>query len=248
MHNLGYAMALEAYDQVTRRTDHQATFTQLDLEWDQLDDVLGGDYNQAAGLFASWLPYPAGGRFLEMGSGCGVASVLAALRGCASVTALDINPAAVRNTAMNARRHGVADRVRALRSDLFGALGDDETFDLVYWNSPFIEAPAERPMDSIVEYHFFDPGYAMHREFFRTVPRHLTDTGRLFFGFSKAMGNAGLLEDLGRQAGLRCRVHRQECFAAPPDELGSDPALAGYADDTGMVQLDFTLLEFDRAR
>ncbi|SEG83602.1 Methyltransferase small domain-containing protein [Thermomonospora echinospora] len=247
MNELGYAMAQEAYALVSQAPGQEGTFTLMDREWEQLDGVVGGQYNQATGLFAAWLPVDSARTFLEMGCGCGIAAVTAALRGCPAVTALDINPAAVRTTELNARRHGVRDRVRALESDLFGALGPDERFDMIFWNSPFIEAPPERVLGSFLEYHFFDPGYQMHRRFLAEAPDRLAEGGRLFLGFSEAMGDRVHLEKIADAAGLRCRTHRQETFPVPAAELGPDRLYQRYADGGGMVRIDFTLLELWRA-
>ncbi|MGH9185428.1 MAG: 50S ribosomal protein L11 methyltransferase, partial [Acidimicrobiales bacterium] len=53
----------------------------------------------------------AGDRFLDVGSGSGVLSIAAVSLGATEVIALDIDPEAVRITAENAARNGVADRV-----------------------------------------------------------------------------------------------------------------------------------------
>ncbi len=50
---------------------------------------------------------------LDLGCGSGILAVYAAMRGCRSVMALDIDPAAVEATAENARINGVADVVTA---------------------------------------------------------------------------------------------------------------------------------------
>lgn len=54
---------------------------------------------------------PAGASVLDAGCGSGILSVAAARLGAASVTAVDIDPAAVQVTADNASANGVADRV-----------------------------------------------------------------------------------------------------------------------------------------
>ncbi|MEU6083136.1 methyltransferase [Streptomyces sp. NPDC047108] len=246
MNELGLTMGQEAYAHALAEQDREREFTLLDKEWHQLGGVLGGEYNHATGLFASWLPYDGVGHMLEMGCGCGVASVMAALAGVPRVTALDINPAAVRTTELNARRHGVAHRVRVLTSDVFDALEPGETFDLMFWNSPFIEAPPEQKHDSALAYHFFDPGYAMHRRFLTEAAGRLAPGGRLFLGFSFAMGSADRLREVAAEAGFGFRVHRQESFSVPPAELGSSPVYAAHADDQALVHIDFTLLELPR--
>src|SRR5436305_3315557 len=137
------------------------TFRLFDHDWDLLPGVFGPNYTPSTEILTGWLDFPTGGTVLEVGSGTGLTSVCAALAGC-RVTALDISTAAVDNTRRNAARHGVADRVRVLHSDLFAALDPAERFDLVYWNSNFIEAPADFANDTELHHSFFDPGYSAH--------------------------------------------------------------------------------------
>jgi ribosomal protein L11 methyltransferase len=54
-------------------------------------------------------------RFLDFGSGSGILSIAAALRG-ATVDAVEIDPRAIGHAVENLRAHGVTDRVRQLRS------------------------------------------------------------------------------------------------------------------------------------
>lgn len=65
-----------------------------------------------------------GMRVLDLGCGSGILSVAAARLGAASVASLDIESAAVEATGENARRNGVADRVRVA----LGSLGADWPF------------------------------------------------------------------------------------------------------------------------
>jgi release factor glutamine methyltransferase len=70
---------------------------------------------------------------LDLGSGSGAAGVVAAKRG-AHVTAVDINPAAVRCTGINALLNDVAIDIR--QGDLFAPV-HDERFDVVLFNPPY---------------------------------------------------------------------------------------------------------------
>jgi release factor glutamine methyltransferase len=72
------------------------------------------------------------------GSGCITVALLSERRD-AHALALDISPAALRVAARNAARNNVADRVRLLVSDCFGALrGREERFDLIASNPPYV--------------------------------------------------------------------------------------------------------------
>ena len=72
-------------------------------------------------------------RVLDLGSGSGACGVAAARRGC-EVTAVDINPSAVRCTRINALLNNVELDIR--QGDLFDAL-ESERFDVVLFNPPY---------------------------------------------------------------------------------------------------------------
>lgn len=79
----------------------------------------------------------AGKAFLEIGCGSGILSLLAFRKG-AQVTAVDIDPKAVKNTRLNFRRNfnGKQAGFRVLQSDVFSALGQ-EVFDVIVINPPY---------------------------------------------------------------------------------------------------------------
>jgi release factor glutamine methyltransferase len=74
-----------------------------------------------------------GRRFLELGCGSGIISLLASRKG-ALVTASDINPLAVENTKENAASNHLA--VNAVQSDLFNNI-PDKNFDFIVINPPY---------------------------------------------------------------------------------------------------------------
>ncbi|WP_230419332.1 methyltransferase [Catenulispora pinistramenti] len=184
-------------------------FDLLGRTWTLLPGVFAPIHTTTTELFSTWLPFPVGGSFLEIGSGAGVTAVTAALTGCARVTALDISSAAVRNTAANAERHGVADRVRVLRSDLFDALDTDEQYDVIYWNSNVIDAPPEFEYLDELQWAFFDRDYAIHSRFLSQGPKLLTPHGRMFLGFN-TLGNKERLRVMADGLGLELTTFRRQ--------------------------------------
>lgn len=189
----------------------QTEFELVGKRWTLLPGVFAPTYTPVTELFTTWIPYPVGGTLLEMGSGTGVTAVSAALAGCRQVTALDISSAAVENTRRNVERHGVADRVDVRHSDLFGALSAGERFDLIYWNSNFVEAPGDFVNASDLHHAFFDPGYETHRRYLLQAPYHLSKRGRLLLGFSD-LGSWEQLRTACAAAGLTAEVLRaQQC-------------------------------------
>ncbi|MDA0567769.1 methyltransferase [Streptomonospora sp. S1-112] len=198
----GIQLGLSEAERHTDTSQRDREFELLDLRWDLLPGVFAPHNSRSTAAYTSWLPIPAQGRVLEMGCGAGVTAVYAALRGAGSVVAADIAAAAVENTRVNAARHGVADRVRAVRSDMFAEIGEDERFDLIFWNSSAIPAPEDFVYTRDIEWSLFDRDYASHRAYLREAPRRLTEGGRLFLGFN-TNGDVERLHRLCAEAGLR---------------------------------------------
>jgi len=86
-------------------------------------------------------------KVLDVGAGSGAISVCLAKEQAASqISAVDISPVALDVARLNARRHGVADRIRFLAGDLFAPVKPlPETFDLIVSNPPYIRS-GELPM------------------------------------------------------------------------------------------------------
>ncbi|MEU6162854.1 methyltransferase [Streptomyces tanashiensis] len=182
-------------------------FSLLGRDWELLPGVFSPTACFSTKLFASWLSYAGVERFLEIGSGAGVIAVTAAIAGCRSVTAVDIDSAAVENTLRNARRHGVSNRVECFQGDLFSALPESNEFDLIFWNSNFIEPPSDFALHTPLRRAIFDPGYEAHDRFLREAPGWLSPQGRLFLGFSD-LGNTEHLRELAATQGLSIRMER----------------------------------------
>jgi release factor glutamine methyltransferase len=86
------------------------------------------------------LPVDAPCRVLDLctGSGC-IAITLAAERPQASVWATDLSPEALEVARANAESLGVGSRVTFLQGDLFAAVPEGPTFDLIVSNPPYVK-------------------------------------------------------------------------------------------------------------
>jgi release factor glutamine methyltransferase len=79
----------------------------------------------------------------DIGTGSGaIAIAIAVARPLASLTAIDLSPAALEIAKENAAHHKVADRIRFRQSDLLEGVGE-ESFDMIVSNPPYI-ADADR--------------------------------------------------------------------------------------------------------
>jgi len=86
-------------------------------------------------------------RILDIGTGTGCIAITTAVNNrAATVTAVDISPAALKVAHANAVQHEVADRLRLLEGDLFAPLNPAEPFDIIASNPPYI---AEQEWESL---------------------------------------------------------------------------------------------------
>lgn len=78
-------------------------------------------------------------RILDLGTGSGcLAIALAQHHKQAVLTAIDISSEALAVARRNAIRHGLVDRIRFLEGDLYSPLGQQERFDFIISNPPYI--------------------------------------------------------------------------------------------------------------
>lgn len=83
-----------------------------------------------------------GMRILDIGCGSGILS-LACARAGAVVTAIDVNPEAVRATRVNASANKLPGRIEVFESDLFSSVDlHDKIFDIAIANPPFFAGKA----------------------------------------------------------------------------------------------------------
>jgi HemK-related putative methylase len=90
-------------------------------------------------------PRAEGARALDLGTGSGVGAVFAARRGY-RVTAVDLNPEAVRCARLNALLNCLEERIEAREGDLFAPVAG-ATFDLVLFNPPFFRGEPRSRFD-----------------------------------------------------------------------------------------------------
>lgn len=127
-----------------------------------------------------------GRRWLEIGSGCGAISLMAARAGW-DVTAVDLDDRCVGATRANAERNGL--RVRAQVSDLFSAV-PEESFDVVVFNQPFYHVSREvRPEELALA-----SSSALHARFLREARTHLAPGGRALFTYSNCSDPTALAQ------------------------------------------------------
>ena len=172
--------------------DFPTEFSLLGHQWELIRGVFPGTLTAATEVMATNLPYPKGGRLLEIGCGAGVISVTAALSGVDNVVALDIVPDAITNTLRNAARHGVDHQIDARLSDVYSALHSSEEFDVIFWNVPWTFVPNDFPMRTDLHRAVFDPDYDGQRRLIHGAMNYLAPGGRLLIGTADLKNEAAL--------------------------------------------------------
>jgi release factor glutamine methyltransferase len=116
---------------------------------------------------------------LDMGSGCGILSVLSAQK-AKRVVAVDINPDAVKCTKLNAKVNEVSGKVEVVRGDLFEPLRKVAIFDIVLFNAPYLPTENEKP-SSWIDYAWSGgkKGRELIDRFIAHSLKHLKPEGRI---------------------------------------------------------------------
>ena len=111
--------------------------------WVVVDD---GVYEPADDTFmlCANLEITPGERMLEIGTGCGLVTILAAKAG-AQVVATDLSERAVQNARKNVVLHKYEPVVEIRQGDLFAPIRPDEQFSLLVFNPPYLPGTKEDP-------------------------------------------------------------------------------------------------------
>ena len=148
-----------------------------------------------------------GERILDLctGSGCILLSLLYYSNGTTGV-GTDLSPDALRTASANADLLGLTERAAWRTGDLFEAVGDDERFDLIVSNPPYIRSdviPGLAPEVSSHEPRLAldggEDGLSFYRKIIPEAVRYLVTGGMLFLeiGFDQAEAVSSLMRDAG---------------------------------------------------
>lgn len=186
------------------------TFDYADLTFIGLNTVFSPPIFEDSYFFSEALEIKSGEKFLEVGCGTGIISVLKAIGG-AHVTACDINSTALKNTRINAILHDVDSTVKTVHSDVFDNIDDLLSFDIIFWNMPFIYT--DTPIDDELDAACFSYKYDSIRRFLAQAETLIKANSRVLFGFSRDSGNFEDLKRIVSEFGLKQLLIREKNLA-----------------------------------
>jgi release factor glutamine methyltransferase len=165
-------------------------------------------------LFCRHLAFQPGERVLELGTGAGLAAILAARAG-SKVVATDVVPEALACARENAVLNGVAGKVEVRLGDCYDPVAG-LTFDLICTNPPQMPTPPGRNREDPVAAadNGGVDGWEVLDRVIQGAPRHLAPGGRLIFTIFAFLGQKAAMSKL-EAAGLVPRIIGREVQAFP---------------------------------
>jgi|WetSurMetagenome_2_1015567.scaffolds.fasta_scaffold15941_4 release factor glutamine methyltransferase len=132
---------------------------------------------------------------LDMGCGSGIQAIVAS-RKAKKVLAVDINPQAIETARRNAETNN-SENIDYRISDLFGNIKEDEKFDMIIFNPPYVPSD-EKDMEAKAW-----AGGTLGREtidrFLEAAPNHLTEKGRIQFLVSSVNDPQDIIKKLEKK-------------------------------------------------
>lgn len=122
-------------------------FKQFEINHEKSTLKVGTD----AVLLGAWTPIPAPcGRILDIGSGCGVITLMLAQRSNAQITGVDIDKPSIEEAAENANNSLWKNRINFINCSIqdFCTAEHQNNFDLIVSNPPFFVDSLKSPVHS----------------------------------------------------------------------------------------------------
>ena len=142
-------------------------------------------------------------KFLEIGVGTGITSLLLARDGV-NVSGTDINARSIENTLLNAKKNNIHLEEVTL-SNVYDGIFPEKKFDVIYWNTPWMETICKSGVSCNLDYGLFDDGYINIERWIKESEKHLKPNGRLYIGHAN-FGNFEKLESILNRYGYEYTI------------------------------------------
>ena len=149
---------------------------------------------------------------LDVGTGCGILAILTAEK-AKQVVAVDINPYAIECATNNAQTNGVKDRIEFRQGDLFQPIKQNEKFDLILFNSPYLPSEPDEEKSWIGKAWAGGPdGRTVINRFLMDVPNFLADGGKIQL-VQSSLSNVDKTIQMFKEMDIQAMVTAQVKFA-----------------------------------
>ncbi|PVX27303.1 MAG: hypothetical protein CW716_03005 [Candidatus Bathyarchaeum sp.] len=145
---------------------------------------------------------------LDVGTGCGILAVLA-VKKAKRVVAVDVNPYAIDCASKNAQTNEVEDRIDFRHGDLFQSIKQNEKFNVILFNSPYLPSEPDEEKSWIGKAWAGGPdGRAVIDRFLVDVPNYLVDGGKIQL-VQSSLSNVEKTIQMFKERGLKAKVAAQ---------------------------------------
>jgi release factor glutamine methyltransferase len=160
-------------------------------------------------LFAENLDVKEDEQVLDLGTGCGLLGILAAKK-AERVIAVDFNPYAIRCAKENSVLNGLQCKIDFVQGSLFTALNTSATFDLIFFNAPYLPSE-EGETESWIGRAWAGGAYGREvvDQFIFETPSHLKLHGRVLLMQSTLTGVEETIHKFIKQ-GLKAHVKAEQ--------------------------------------
>lgn len=160
-------------------------------------------------LLCEQLNVSPGEQLLEIGTGCGLVSIVAAKAG-ANVVATDLSQAAVQNARDNVARHNLQEQIEVRLGYLFEPIQPRERFSLIAFNPPYLPSSYTDPgFDSA--WSGGPTGRSVTEAFLAQCSEFLSDDGRLLITQS-SLSDPNQTHQILKQHFLKTRIKAEKRF------------------------------------
>jgi len=136
------------------------------------ENVFNPKHYYTSKFMAKHINVKPGDNVLDMGTGSGIQAIAAGLT-ASKVTAIDINPEAVKYAKDNVKANGLDKVVSVLEGDLFSPLKGTQRFDVILFTPPYMEGKPKTYFDHAL----FDSNKELVSRFFREAGDYLLPDG-----------------------------------------------------------------------
>lgn len=145
-----------------------------------------------------------GKHVLDMGTGTGILAYVALQQGAEAVTAVDVNPVALRNAMENIGESEVdVNRAVFVESDLFKKVS--ESFDVIVFNPPYVPGEEELGTEEEKAWRGGEQGREVTDRFIEKIGQHLVETGEVFL-LQSSLNDVELTRDRFEDRGFTVEI------------------------------------------